>query len=282
MSFGRNTVFVTIALTLAGCAWSMSSQKRRADAEQLAQSANWHQFSIHVTGFDFEAFVPNRPNTSSVVTIYIEGDGAAWRSKHKPSDDPTPKDPTALKLAIAQPSGYAMYLSRPCQYTGWGAAGCDQKYWTNERFSERVVIAISEAIDVLKRQAGAAQIRLIGFSGGGAIAALISDKRNDVIQLVTVSGNLNVTQWVLLHGLTPLDGLDPVLVAKNLQKLPQIHWVGSADENTTPALVRGFVDQIPKPHKATVIIKEGNRHNCCWAEQWATLWRDISLGANSD
>ena len=274
MRFIRTTFVSILILSVVGCAGSISSQKRRAEADQLALAANWHQMSIHTTGFDFEAFVPNRPNKASEVTIYIEGDGAAWKNKYKPSDDPTPHDPIALKLALAQPSGYAMYLGRPCQFTGWGAAGCDQKYWTNERFSESVVAGISEAIDALKQQSGATHICLIGFSGGGAIATLVAARRSDISQLVTVSGNLNVTQWVLLHALTPLDGLDPVNVARSLQGLPQTHFVGSADENTTPALVQSFADQIPKPNKTKVIVKEGNKHNCCWVNQWPTLWHE--------
>lgn len=275
MRFIRTTFISILILSVVGCVGSLSSQKRRAEADQLAQVANWHQTSIRTTGFDFEAFIPNRQNMASEVTIYIEGDGAAWKNKYKPSDDPTPHDPIALKLALAQPSGYAMYLGRPCQFTAWGAAGCDQKYWTNERFSEQVVIGTSEAIDVLKRQSGATRVRLVGFSGGGAIATLVAARRDDISQLVTVSGNLNVTKWVLLHSLTPLDGLDPVSVAKNLQTLPQVHFVGSADENTTPELVRSFTDQIPRPNSVRVVVKEGNKHNCCWSDQWPTLWYGI-------
>ena len=282
MTFVKLTFAAIVALAVIGCTGNASSQKRRVEADQLAQSANWHQMSIHTTHFDFEAFVPNRPNREPEVTIYIEGDGAAWKNKYKPSDDPTPNDPVALKLALAQPTGYAMYLGRPCQYTGRGAVGCDQKYWTNERFAEAVIAGSSEALDVLKRQSGATQIRLVGFSGGGSVATLVAARRHDIVQLVTVSGNLNVTQWVLLHSLTPLDGLDPIDVAKKLPRLPQLHFVGSADENTTLALVRSFADKIPKPNKAEVIVKEGNKHNCCWANQWPLLWPLIRAQVNNN
>ena len=265
--------FLLIVAALVGCAGRGTSTERRDNAANIVSAAKWHPVPIGVDGFDLMAYVPDRPNKEPLVTVYIEGDGAAWANRYMPSKDPTPKDPVALKLALAQPSGYAVYLGRPCQYVKRKSAGCDVRYWTDERFSEPVVLATSKAIDVLKNQTQARQIRLVGFSGGGAIATLIAAKRNDVVQLVTVSGNLNITQWTIVHELTPLEGLDPISVTGQLQRLPQVHFVGKEDTNTTPQLVESFVNQIPKPNNAKVIVKNGNGHTCCWAEKWPTLWQ---------
>jgi len=40
---------------------------------------------------------------------------AAWLAVPRPSQDPTPVDPLALRLALVQPTGNAAYLARPCQ-----------------------------------------------------------------------------------------------------------------------------------------------------------------------
>lgn len=265
-----------ILVALVGCAGRGTSTERRDNAANLAAAANWQPVSIAADGFELMAYVPQQPNKEPLITVYIEGDGAAWANRYTPSKDPTPKDPIALKLALAQPSGYAVYLGRPCQYVKRKSAGCDVKYWTDERFSEPVVQATNKAIDTLKKQTRASKIRLVGFSGGGAIATLVATKRHDVVQLITVSGNLNTTQWTLLHDLTPLEGLDPVSVAAQLQTLPQVHFVGKDDTNTTPQLVEGFVNKIPKPNKARVIVKNGNAHTCCWASEWPALWQQVS------
>ena len=258
---------------------SPSSQKRRSDADLLVREAGWAPVEIQTKYFELKGYVPNQPNTFSQISIYIEGDGAAWKNSYTPSDDPTPIDPIALKLALQQAQGYAMYIARPCQFTRRGALGCHQKYWTDERFSEEVIESISEAIDVLKKKSGATSIQLIGFSGGGAVATLVATRRSDIAKLVTISGNLNVTHWVLLHGLTPLNGLDPINIAKDLQTLPQVHFVGSDDQNIRPDLVEKYLEKIPKPNKAKIKVIQGNTHNCCWVEQWKNLWPDVvSIG----
>jgi hypothetical protein len=35
--------------------------------------------------------------------LYIEGDGYAWKNRHEPSNDPTPMNPVAMRLAAADP-----------------------------------------------------------------------------------------------------------------------------------------------------------------------------------
>ena len=272
----NGTLCALMLAVLVACSSRGTSIERRENAANLAAVANWRPVAIHADNFDLMAYVPETPNKAPLITIYIEGDGAAWANRYKPSKDPTPKDPIALKLALAQPSGYAVYLGRPCQYVKSTSAGCDVKYWTDERFSEPVVLATGKAIDALKNRTRASKIRLVGFSGGGAIATLVAARRNDVVQLITVSGNLNTTQWTLLHALSPLEGLDPVSVAKQIQNLPQVHLVGKDDSNTTPQLVEGFVNKIPKPNKARVIVKNGNTHTCCWASEWPALWQQVS------
>ncbi len=54
------------------------------------------------------------------MVVYIEGDGRAYVNRRTPSNDPTPGNPMALRLALADPSLRVLYLGRPCQYTRGG------------------------------------------------------------------------------------------------------------------------------------------------------------------
>ena len=137
--------------------------------------------------------------------VRIEGDGLAWLSRSQVSADPTPMQPVALELAMRQPGGAAAYLARPCQYVqGPDARNCATAWWTDRRFAPEVVTASSLAIDQLKLRFSAQRLVLVGYSGGGAIAALVAAQRHDVALLVTVAGNLDTQAWTALNRITPL------------------------------------------------------------------------------
>ncbi|MBP6700397.1 MAG: hypothetical protein KA135_04085, partial [Halioglobus sp.] len=130
------------------------------------------------------------------VTVYIEGDGLAWVSSRRPSENPTPGDPMALKLALAQPAGNVVYLARPCQYVDTDTQPqCRQNFWTEGRFSEPVIRSTSDALDAIKKHYDSEAVSLIGYSGGGAVAVLVAARREDVRQIITVAGNLDHLEW---------------------------------------------------------------------------------------
>jgi len=84
-------------------------------------------------------FCPTSIPTAELLTIYIEGDGLSWIDASTPSNEPTPMDPLALKLALRDDAPSA-YLARPCQYVAEDRKkSCAQKYWTYSRFSEEVI-----------------------------------------------------------------------------------------------------------------------------------------------
>ena len=61
-------------------------------------------------------------------------------------------------------------------------------------------------VDALKRDAGAAKVILVGYSGGGAIAVLLAARRLDVAGVITVSADLDLAYWTQRDGLAPLSG----------------------------------------------------------------------------
>lgn len=266
-----------LALMLAGCAAIPSAEERKATADQLASAHQWHGVTIHAGKFALVAYLPERTSAGGELTIYIEGDGFAWISPSQPSFDPTPLDPLALHLALAQPSGNAVYLGRPCQYVDAEAVGCDMRYWTEGRFAPEVVGANMLAVDWLKKRYGANRLTLVGYSGGASVAALLAERRSDVDRLVTVAGNLDPRAWALYHHVRPLSGsLDPVDGIKALASVEQWHLVGADDAVVPPALVEDFAKRTTAAQRPHVLVEPRFDHHCCWVKAWPQLWKMVS------
>ena len=249
--------------------------ERRQNAQALAAAAGWTMQTIPGRPFALAAFLPAAPPPSERLTIYLEGDGMAWVTPSRISADPTPRDPLALRLALAQPGGAAAYLGRPCQYV-FTTGGCNQALWTSRRFAPEVVTASNEAIDHLKRRFDARELTLVGYSGGGALALLVAARRADVTRVVTVAGNLDHQAWTSLHRINALHGsLNPADNASATQRIRQWHFVGEKDAVIPPQLALDFAGRQTQPAGPTVRIVPGFDHQCCWAEAWPRLWNTL-------
>lgn len=261
------------SLLLAGCA-NLSPQDRWRHADELAAQAGWKKLSIATDTFNLTAFIPTDIEERDSLTIYIEGDGLAWLSRSRPSTDPTPLNPVGLRLAMRDPQGSAVYLARPCQYADENSArNCKQMYWTNARFSEAVIAASDQAVDALKRRFSARKLVLVGYSGGGAVAALVAARRNDIAQLVTVAGNLDHLAWTSMHRIPPLDAsLNPVDAWKSLASIPQLHYVGGNDDVVNRAVTESFASFFSSGRRPKIIEIPEFSHSCCWVERWAEIW----------
>lgn len=263
-----------VALGLTACANVPSPDKRQSIADGLATARGWRMITIPAEGFNLVAYLPASYQRNETLTVYIEGDGLAWINRTQPSTDPTPRDPLALRLALAQPEGNAVYLARPCQYVDAEATGCASRYWTEMRFAPEVITASNRAIDILKLQFSAGSLALVGYSGGGAVAALVAAQRHDVKQLITVAGNMDHQAWTTYHRIHPLTGsLKPTDYVEALRNIQQWHFVGATDTNITPALIQSYADLFPHNQRPTVLIEPTLDHRCCWAEKWRKLWQ---------
>ncbi len=258
---------------LSGCS-VISPEKRKENAELLATTHGWRQMTLPADLFTLTAFVPQNIHTTDLLTIYIEGDGLAWISPSRPSSDPSPLHPLGLELALNHSRGAAAYLARPCQYTNDSQKQhCAVTFWTDRRFAPEVVRAMNLAISQLKQLFGARMVELVGYSGGGAIAALTAAQRRDVIRLVTVAGNLDHQAWTSLHRAAPLKGsLNPADCWENLADIPQLHFVGGVDTNIPYAIARSYQARFPDNAQPEIRIVKDFDHICCWAENWPNLF----------
>lgn len=264
---------------LSSCALLPTPAERANTAEKIAAQRDLTPLDIRTEFFLLRAWRSTGENfvaPTKVVTIYIEGDGFAWSSGSVPSADPTPIDPIGLRLATEQPEGAVAYLARPCQYIIHKDPLCVTKYWTDGRFDSKIVRSFIQAIDLLKVDAKAEKVNLIGYSGGGGLAALISAQRNDVKTLVTISGNLDHARWTTMLGLRPLYGsLNPASEVPRLAT-SQWHFAGARDQIVPPEVSFSFVSKQRQLGAVAewVVVKDFD-HYCCWVSEWASLWRNV-------
>lgn len=266
-SRGRRAWVVPLLLALSllpGCA------SRRDTAGAIAAGAGFQRVAFEAGAFTLVGW---QRGTAPTLIAYIEGDGMAWASRSKLSDDPTPIQPTALRLAAVDPSPAVLYLGRPCQYVqATEARGCDARYWSNRRFAPEVVEAVNRALDQAKARAGAGRVVLIGYSGGGDVAALAAARRTDVAAWATVAAPLDPGAWTLYHEVSPLVGsLDPMDDAARLAALPQAHFAGAEDDIVPPEIILGFLAREGPGHEGRLVVVPGADHGCCWADRWPGL-----------
>lgn len=265
---------VVSALALAGCGTYFLPRQQKASV--LASEAGWQYRLIDSGPFTMAAaFGPATQGVHTLV-VYLEGDGLAFLGNGAISPDPTPTDPYALRLALAHPGGRAAYLARPCQYGM--TRECSPRYWTSHRYAPAVIQSVGDALSQLERLTGASRLILVGYSGGGGLAALIAADRADVSALVTVAADLDLGEWTRREGLTPLWGSeDPASRAPSLAALPQVHFVGGRDTVVPPYVARSFLAKMGGGAAARMIEQPGYGHDCCWAENWSHLARQPGL-----
>lgn len=252
-----------------------SVEMRSHHATALAKTVGWHAYILHADGFAFKTYGP-KPIPATTLTIYIEGDGLAWLSTDTPSTNPTPINPIGLKLAIHDKTHHpVVYLARACQYiSGKNWETCRMADWTNARFSPAIIHATQQAIDALKLRYRAKKIRLVGYSGGGAIATLVAANRTDVIRLITIAGPLDTDAWTRQKNLTPLRGsLNPADAWTSLTTVKQTHWVGGNDTVIPKEVAFAYANRFPSGKKPTIKVVPTYSHACCWATHMNALNR---------
>ena len=266
-----------ITTVLTGCA--AGHEARDGMAQDIALGNSFAAQQIVTAPYLLTAYeritAPGAP-----ADVYIEGDGLAWLGRSTISPDPTPIDPIALRLAALDNAANVIYLARPCQYTKMSnpRQECNNDDWTGGRFSPRVIAAMNDALSQIKSQTKVSGFHLIGYSGGGAIAALVTAQRDDVLSLRSVAGLLDHKRFTEDHKVSPLtESLNPADIAYKIATVPQLHFIGSDDNVVTQDTFQSFRDSATSSTVPSTCIRSeivpGVAHSDGWVGQWKELLR---------
>jgi pimeloyl-ACP methyl ester carboxylesterase len=253
---------------LTGCV--QSGPDRDANATTIAQGGGLDALLFRGSAFDLQLY-RRSSNNPGPTFVYIEGDGDAYLDPRTPSPDPTPIDPLTLRLAAIDRGPAVIYVGRPCQFApGRNDRRCTTKNWTTGRFSRDSVAAIDDAIE--RARDPQRPLVLVGYSGGGVIAALVAARRRDVSLLITLAAPLDIADWTHRMALSPLDGSDsPADQASSLARIPQIHFAGQRDRTVPVETIQSFIDKLGASARAKLIAIPDFDHRCCWLRDWPRL-----------
>ena len=269
----KSILYITLIFIFMGCSRDIPTPTKRLHvAQDIANVNNLQSQVIKTSTFDIFSY-QKLLTCKEVMSVYIEGDGFAWVTSSIISDNPTPINPMSLKLMAQDDSTCKVYLARPCQYTN--DSTCKEKYWTSHRFSQEIIKSYIEVLDKLKKEYKLSSFELYGYSGGGAVAALLSAKRKDVTKLVTIAGNLDVEYWTKKHYLTPLKGsLNPADYADVLESIKQYHFIGQDDGIIDESIYKSYASKFKNKDNLRYKIIENNTHSKGWEKSWKKLLKE--------
>lgn len=267
-------IAVLTVASVAACGHSGAG--RDATAAGIAQAAGLEPVVSKGSTFDLQIYRRDDGRVGPLF-VYIEGDGFAYVDQRTPSTDPTPVDPLALRLAAADPGPAVLYLGRPCQFApGREDPRCSVRFWTTSRLGVDVVASINDALDRGRIRHPERPLVLVGYSGGGVLAALVAARRSDVALVITVAAPLDVADWTRRMGVSPLDGSEsPLDQAERLSRMRLVAFAGLRDATVPVDSIRSAVRKLG-PQAELIVVPEFD-HRCCWASDWVRLrelaWR---------
>jgi predicted alpha/beta hydrolase family esterase len=256
-----------VLVWLAGCAFPSSSSVERAVLALPDLGFMSIDTPPHIKAWLKRDEPSQRVLTSSVLHVYLEGDGAAWWAQRLPPADPTPLSSVALPLALADRHSRVAYLGRPCQFlSAVERPLCPVQWWTSERWGEAVVEITAQALDRLLQASGAHELVLIGHSGGGTLALLVAARRRDVRCVVTMASPLDIQAWAQGQGMTPLSGsLNPADLPMPAGVFQERHLLGE-DDRVVPLSSMGRYEARLHPEHVMRLPHQG--HSQGWVQRW--------------
>ncbi len=264
----QSSNYLQIYLTIIGLLCVTACVDSRVKVEAEAIKAGFHTRKVATDSFNLFASIKINDETSDKIIFYIGGDGNAWKHKNKLSDDPTPRNPVSLNLALVDSAPNVVYLARPCQYlTESQLKYCDSRYWSSHRYAEEVIDAMNQAITEIKTLSNAKNIELIGYSGGGVVAMLITARRDDVQRVITIAANIDHESWSEWHGVSKLNGsLSPLNYLAKMESVSQLHFWGGKDKIVPYESQSTFVEHNKMNSLFNYKIIPDFTHDCCWQD----------------
>ncbi|MCB1681799.1 MAG: hypothetical protein KDI65_07690 [Alphaproteobacteria bacterium] len=197
---------------------------------------------------------------NSTVDVYIEGNG------------PTPEYPTALHLATKDKAPNVIYIAQPCQFSGLIKDDQECTLTGEEAYSPASLEAVNAALNEISRRYKVHGFHLIGYDGGGVIAANLAATRKDILSLRTVAGIMDTDAYNDAHAMPRTrNPNNPALKAKDLASIPQMHFIGGQDMEVPPSVLHGYFQSLPPTRCVRYEMIQENQHEDGWVEKWPEL-----------
>lgn len=258
----RSFFLVSIAL-LSGC------QSTNHYTQQLNQS-HYKKHYVSTTGLPVAAWLPKTVTATATLRVYIEGDGHAWAKKNKMSSDPTPKNRLMHALVSKDPKKDTAYIARPCQFITNNT--CTPYLWTFSRYDDTVIKTMNDVLEKIKTQHDYKKIELIGFSGGATIALLLASRRNDILSVRTIAGNLDPQYTNRIHRVSKMPtALNPASETDKLQYIPQWHFIGARDRIINASVFSHYLSKFNRTNCIKSTLINNASHHSGWLAAWPEL-----------
>ena len=255
-----------LLLFLAGCQTPPNDSATR----QLTEKKAFTSRAVYTPGFTIQSWQPRHPGVSDTLRVYIEGDGRAWRRKGRPSSDPTPLNRLVHNLMLNDPKPDIAYLARPCQFEQDPL--CNTEVWTFGRYDNAIVQSMNSALNTLKQSGDYQKMELVGYSGGATIALLLAARRNDILSIRTIAGNLDPSFTNHYHHVSPMpSAMNPVHYTDKLKMVPQLHLYGTDDAVIPAAVARHYLSQFNDRSCIQLESVAGASHGEGWTDGWKQL-----------
>jgi hypothetical protein len=254
-------LLIFVCMLVSGCHSGLTSRIDKKNS--LVDAIGYAETELQTHPFKIYAAVPHVIHKPNAIVV-IEGDGYAFSSRYRVSNNPTPTDPVGLRIIKSSDSG-AIYLARPCQYV-WQET-CTPEYWSSKRFSREVLQSYNDALNQLKHRYNINTFHLVGFSGGAYVSLMLAATRDDIERVDTIAGLLDPQRWVEFHGLSPLilDYSANELIMRS-KGVAFDHLCSEKDKVLPCSLHREFVNKARLKHLNNHSLKEdrGSGHSDLW------------------
>lgn len=254
--FSRTTLFAAfIGLTLAGCSFTSLPYMKEETAQRLASAAWMVGRDVPAGPMHLRAF-ERMHEKREPANVYIGFD--------------SPNNPVTLHLATKDNADNLAYIAQPCRYTN--IDDCAQKFGGSKAYSDETVQAYSAALDEMGARYDLEGFHLIGYSGGAAIAALLAEKRSDVLSIRSVAGILDTDTYAAFHGKIRMSGsTNPTKAAAHIKDIPQFHFIGGKDGQVPPAVLHGYLQAMPQNNCVHSLMIQEATHDKGWVDKWPEL-----------
>ena len=266
VKFKQLQILVIFSLLFLAACQVMPTGNRELDIPEFSFS------SMQSPNFDL-LVAENKVSLTNTLHVYIEGDGTPWINRYFIAKDPGPYGRLALDL-MRQDLSSSFYLGRPCYYS-WRLPiqeDCSPLLWTDARYSETVVDNMVFVLEKYVATHAFQKVILIGHSGGGTLAYLISQRIEQASAVIIISGNLNTDNWTRHHTYTPLRrSINPAKLL-SIKNIPVVYLTGDKDKVVPLETNQEFLQKI----QARIITRPNYDHVCCWRNEWQTLIQDLT------